>query len=61
MEQDRVETFRQQLIEQYYRPLVAKGVVQDEELPQCVFVSSPSAGATVINQVHAAAPVAVTV
>lgn len=45
--EDKVAAFKQQVIDQYYSPLVAKGAVSAHDLPLCVFDSSPSAGASV--------------
>lgn len=43
----RVEAFKQQLVQQYYQPLVSTGVIMEQELPQCVFATSPAEGARV--------------
>lgn len=45
--QEQVPAFQQQLIEQYYEPLLRKGSVTEQDMPLCVFASSPSAGAAV--------------
>jgi len=47
VQDSRVEAFKQQLVQQYYQPLVSKGVIMEQELPQCLFATSPAAGARV--------------
>jgi hypothetical protein len=48
------------LRENYFMPLVAKGVATEQDLPACLFASSPAAGASVtVLQHHAAAAQAV--
>lgn len=47
MPQEQVPAFQQQLIGQYYGPLLRKGRVTEQDMPLCVFASSPSAGAAV--------------
>jgi hypothetical protein len=37
------------LKEQYYAPLVPKGVVKEEELGECLFASKPSSGAALMK------------
>jgi hypothetical protein len=37
------------LKEQYYAPLVAKGVVKEEDLGECLFASKPSSGAALMK------------
>lgn len=41
--------FIAELREKYFMPLVAKGVVTEEELPACLFASKPSSGAAVMQ------------
>lgn len=37
------------LREQYYAPLVAQGVVKEEDLGECLFASKPSSGAALMK------------
>jgi N-acetylgalactosamine kinase len=41
--------FIAELREKYFVPLVAKGVVTEQELPACLFASKPSSGAAVMQ------------
>lgn len=41
--------FIAELREKYFMPLVAKGVVSEDELPACLFASKPSSGAAVMQ------------
>jgi hypothetical protein len=41
--------FIAELREKYFKPLVAKGVVTEQELPDCLFASKPSSGAAVMQ------------
>lgn len=41
--------FIAELREKYFMPLVAKGVVTEQELPDCLFASKPSSGAAVMQ------------
>lgn len=41
--------FIAELREKYFMPLVAKGVVTEHELPDCLFASKPSSGAAVMQ------------
>ena len=45
---EQVPPFKQQLVQQYYQPLLARGIISEQELPSCLFASSPSAGAAVL-------------
>lgn len=47
--QEKVPAFKQQLIQHYYEPLVSQGVVSEADLPCCLFASSPSGGAAVLQ------------
>jgi N-acetylgalactosamine kinase len=44
------------LREKYFMPLVAKGVVSEEELPACLFATKPSSGAAVMQLKLAGGP-----
>ena len=55
--QEKVPAFKEQLIQQYYQPLVSQGVISETELPFCLFASSPSSGAAVIKPGSKAAAV----
>jgi N-acetylgalactosamine kinase len=48
--------FIAELREKYFMPLVAKGVVTEQELPACLFASKPSSGAAVMQLKLAAEP-----
>lgn len=43
--------------EKYFMPLVAKGVVKEDELGECLFSSKPSSGAAVMRLKFAEEPV----
>lgn len=50
VQQQDVEAFKQRIHDSYYKPLVAQGVITDQDVPLCLFATSPSAGAQVTKQ-----------
>ncbi len=44
-----VDAFTAAVKEAYYKPLLAKGLVSEEEMPETMFASRPSSGGAVLK------------